>query len=54
MTEEATQPRARARDRGVAIAVAMGVMNVATYGYQMVAARALGPQDFGAFAALMA
>ncbi len=53
MTEEATQPRARARDRGVAIAVAMGVMNVATYGYQMVAARALGPQDFGAFAALM-
>lgn len=53
MTEEATQPRARARDRGVAIAVAMGVMNVATYAYQMVAARALGPQDFGAFAALM-
>ncbi len=45
--------RARARDRGVAIAVAMGVMNVATYGYQMVAARALGPQDYGAFAALM-
>ncbi len=53
MTEEATQARARARDRGVAIAVAMGVMNVATYGFQMIAARALGPQDFGAFAALM-
>ncbi len=53
MTEEATQSRARARDRGVAIAVAMGVMNVATYGFQMIAARALGPQDFGAFAALM-
>lgn len=53
MTEEATQARARARDRGVAIAVAMGVMNVATYGFQMVAARALGPQDYGAFAALM-
>ena len=31
----------------------MGIMNVATYGFQMVAARALGPQDFGAFAALM-
>ena len=53
VTEEATQVRARARDRGVAIAVAMGVMNVATYGFQMVAARALGPQDYGAFAALM-
>ncbi len=53
MTEEATQARARVRDRGVAIAVAMGVMNVATYGYQMVTARALGPQEFGAFAALM-
>ncbi len=53
MTEEATQARARVRDRGVAIAVAMGVMNIATYGYQMVTARALGPQEFGAFAALM-
>ena len=31
----------------------MGVMNVATYAFQMVAARALGPQDYGAFAALM-
>ena len=31
----------------------MSVMNVATYGYQMVAARALGPQEYGAFAALM-
>lgn len=51
MTEDAT--RARARDRGVAIAVAMGIMNVATYGFQMVAARALGPQEYGAFAALM-
>ena len=38
---------------GGAIAVAMGVMNVATYGYQMVSARWLGPQSYGAFAALM-
>ena len=35
------------------VAVAMGVMNVASYAYQMVAARLLGPQDYGAFAALM-
>jgi len=38
---------------GGAIAVAMGVMNVATYAYTMVAARWLGPQNYGAFAALM-
>ncbi len=50
----ATSPtRARLRDRGAAIAVAISVMNVATYGYQMTSARLLGPQDFGAFAALM-
>jgi O-antigen/teichoic acid export membrane protein len=35
------------------IAVAMGVMNIATYGYTIVAARLLGPRDYGAFAALM-
>jgi len=35
------------------IAVAMGVMNVATYAYTIVAARLLGPRDYGAFAALM-
>ncbi len=35
------------------IAVAMGVMNVATYGYTILAARALGPQSYGAFAAVM-
>ena len=32
------------------IAVAMGVMNVATYGFTIIAARLLGPRDFGAFA----
>ena len=31
----------------------MGVMNVATYGFTIVAARLLGPRDYGAFAALM-
>lgn len=60
---EATPPRSapdveprerpRARDTGAAIAVAMAVMNVATYGFQMITARVLGPQDYGAFAALM-
>ena len=36
------------------IAVAMAVMNVATYGFTMIAARLLGPQAYGAFASLMA
>ena len=41
--------------RGTAgIAVAMGVMNIGTYGFQMVAARLLGPQEYGAVAGLMA
>ena len=39
---------------GGSIAVAMGIMNVATYGFTMVAARLLGPQTYGAFAGLMA
>lgn len=36
------------------IAVAMGVMSVATYGFTMIAARLLGPTAYGAVAALMA
>ncbi len=39
---------------GGSIAVAMGVMNVATYGFTMIAARLLGPQAYGALASLMA
>lgn len=38
---------------GGGIALAMGVMNVAAYGFTMIAARLLGPSDYGAFAALM-
>jgi len=38
---------------GSVVAVAMAVMNVATYGFQLVSARVLGPQPYGAFAALM-
>lgn len=36
------------------IAVAMAVMNVATYGFQMIAARVMGPTAYGAIAGLMA
>ncbi len=39
--------------KGMSIAVAMGVMNLTTYGFTIVAARLLGPRDYGAFAALM-
>jgi O-antigen/teichoic acid export membrane protein len=35
------------------IAVAMGVMNIGTYGFTILAARILGPVDYGAFAAVM-
>ena len=35
------------------IAVAMAVMNVSTYGFTILAARDLGPQEYGALAALM-
>ncbi|MBF4161905.1 lipopolysaccharide biosynthesis protein [Nocardioides acrostichi] len=45
----------RALLRGSAgIAVAMAVMNVATYAFQMISARLLGPDDYGAIASLMA
>jgi O-antigen/teichoic acid export membrane protein len=35
------------------IAVAMGVMNLGTYGFTILAARILGPVDYGALAAVM-
>lgn len=38
---------------GASIAVAMAVMNVATYGYTVLVAHAVGPRDFGAFSAIM-
>ena len=38
---------------GAAIAVAMAVMNVATYGFTILAARLLGPAEYGALAAVM-
>jgi O-antigen/teichoic acid export membrane protein len=41
-------------EAGGSIAVAMAVMNVATYAFTMVAARLLGPRSYGALAGLMA
>ena len=38
---------------GLVIAAAMAIMNVTTYGYQMLAARLLGPVSYSGFAALM-
>lgn len=38
---------------GAVIAVAMGVMNVTTYAFTILAARLLGPAEYGALAALM-
>ena len=45
--------RAAIQDGGV-IAAAIVFMNVATYGFQMVAARVLGPEQYGGVSALMA
>ena len=50
----ASQTRFRgAVSRGGSIALAIAVMNVATYAYTLVAARLLGPRSYGAFAAVM-
>lgn len=38
---------------GSSIAVAMGVMSIATYGFTMIAARMLGPGSYGELAAVM-
>jgi O-antigen/teichoic acid export membrane protein len=37
-----------------AIAVAMGVMNISTYGFTIIAAHVLGPKSYGALASLLA
>lgn len=39
---------------GAGIAVAIMVMNISTYGFQMIAARVLGPAQYGGVASLMA
>lgn len=47
-----TTTRKALRD-GAAIAVAMAIMNVTTYGFTILAARLLGPAEYGALAAVM-
>ena len=53
MTSSTERP-ASIRHRGAAVAIAMAVTNVATYLYTALAARLLGPKDYGALASLMA
>lgn len=53
-----TEPRARPFDRAflrssAVIAVAIAVMNVASYGYTVLAAHTIGKEPYGAFSALM-
>ena len=48
----ATETRRKLRS-GVVIAVAMGIMNVSTYGYTVLAAHTIGKEAYGAFSALM-
>lgn len=45
--------RARRSFDGGAVAVATSVMNVATYGFTMLAARIIGPSQYGAFVACL-
>ncbi|WP_232675872.1 lipopolysaccharide biosynthesis protein [Nocardioides sp. R-C-SC26] len=57
MSEPVPTPQVAEADRpgsgGSAVAVAIAVMNIATYGFTIIAARGLGPQQYGAFAAVM-
>ena len=53
MSARAAHARPRSFD-GSAVAVATSVMNVATYGFTMVAARIIGPSQYGAFVACLA
>ena len=49
-----TEHRGGVRHGGAVVAVAMGGMNLALYVFTAVAARLLGPREYGAFASLMA
>ena len=48
----ATETGRRLRS-GAVIAVAMGIMNLSTYGYTVLAAHTIGKEPYGAFSALM-
>jgi O-antigen/teichoic acid export membrane protein len=49
----ATRARSRRSFGGGAVAVATSVMNVATYGFTLLAARIIGPREYGAFVACL-
>ncbi|MBA3782170.1 MAG: polysaccharide biosynthesis protein [Nocardioides sp.] len=53
MARQADGLSSRLADKGSLIAIAMAVMNIATYLYTYIAARLMGTQVYGAFAALM-
>lgn len=53
MTQDADAARTSAVKGGSAIALAIGIMNVATYVFTIAAAGLMGPKPFGAFTALM-
>jgi O-antigen/teichoic acid export membrane protein len=52
VTAPSSTRRTRAHD-GSAVAVATSIMNVATYGFTMLAARIIGPSEYGAFVACL-
>ncbi len=52
VSKMATETSRRLRS-GAVIAVAMGVMNLSTYGYTVLAAHTIGKEPYGAFSALM-
>ncbi|MDX6373238.1 MAG: hypothetical protein QOD98_2226 [Nocardioidaceae bacterium] len=52
MSKMATETSRRLRT-GAVIAVAMGIMNLSTYGYTVLAAHTIGKEAYGAFSALM-
>ena len=52
VSKVATETGRRLRS-GAVIAVAMGVMNLSTYGYTVLAAHTIGKEAYGAFSALM-
>ena len=52
MSRTATEISQRLRS-GAVIAVAIGIMNLSTYGYTVLAAHLIGPEAYGAFSALM-
>jgi O-antigen/teichoic acid export membrane protein len=52
VSKMATETSRRLRS-GAVIAVAMGIMNLSTYGYTVLAAHTIGKEAYGAFSALM-